>query len=77
MKQKKNYQRQTFQKQTGKAFSCQIKVRVIHVLETKHTVGCKIAAFGFKGELKHEPRYATMETSARLTVLFFGGKQST
>ena len=66
----KNYQRQTFQKQTGKAFSCQIKVRVLNVLETKCTVGCKIAAFRIKGKLKHEPWYVTTETGARLTVLF-------
>ena len=40
-------------------------------------MGCKIVAFRFEGELKQEPKYVAMETSARLTVLFFGGKQST
>ena len=34
-------------------------------------MGCKIAAFRFEGELKQEPKYVAMETSARLTVLFF------
>ena len=38
-------------------------------------MGCKIVAFRFEGELKQEPKYVAMETSARITVLFFGGKQ--
>ena len=50
LKQTKNCQRQTFQKQTGKkclSFSCQIEVWVL--LETKCIVGYKMAAFRFEG----------------------------
>ena len=83
LKETKTCQRQTFQKQTGKkclAFSCQIKVWVL--LETKCSVGYKMAAFHFEGpylssfgELKREPKYVKTETSAKLTVLFLGRKE--